>query len=59
MKKLSLLKLNDPKVLKEEELKKVKGGSCQSWACQCHGKDQETLDVDNLLETRDQQGYHG
>ena len=37
MKKLSLLKLNDPKVLEKEELKKVKGGNCSDMNCQCNG----------------------
>lgn len=56
MKKLSLLKLNDPKVLEKEELKKVKGGSCQAWLCNCTVK-QDVLEVDNELEERDKVGY--
>ena len=36
MKKLSLLKLNDSKNLQPDELKRIKGGSCSSWLCQCH-----------------------
>lgn len=56
MKKLSLLKLNDPKVLEKEELKKVKGGSCQSWLCGCTAN-QDVLWVDNELERRDKVGY--
>lgn len=61
MKKLSLLKLNDPKVLKEEELKKVKGGNCVAWSCECNVGWEEyqrgSMVVDNTLENRDQNGY--
>lgn len=57
MKKLSLLKLNDSKSLKTEDLKRIKGGSCQSWLCQCGGRDQNTQDVDDTLESRDRDGY--
>ena len=39
MKKLSLLKLQGFKSLKPEDLKRIKGGSCQSWLCQ------RTLDI--------------
>lgn len=56
MKKLSLLKLNDSKNLQPDELKRIKGGSCSSWLCQCHGN-QDNLDVDNTLEYRDKYGY--
>ena len=57
MKKLSLLKLNAQRILQKEEKKKIRGGNCQSWACQCHGKGQETLDVDYELQNNDKIGY--
>lgn len=49
MKKLSLLKLNDPKTLKEDELKKIKGGDCKSLLCQCISSN-DSLRVDNSDE---------
>ena len=61
MKKLSLLKLNDPKVLREEELRKVKGGNCLAWSCECNDGWADykngSLIVDNTLENRNQNGY--
>lgn len=56
MKKLSLLKLNDSKILQKNELKRIKGGSCSAWLCQCNnGLDAQV--VDNTLENRDRNGY--
>lgn len=57
MKKLSLLKLNDSKNLQPEELKRIKGGSCQSYTCQCYGAGQVTLNVDDQIEGYDRDGY--
>lgn len=57
MKKLSLLKLKNAKTLQPEALKKIRGGSCRSWACQCHGANQETQRVDDQLEANDYNGY--
>ena len=56
MKKLSLLKLQGFKSLKPEDLKRIKGGSCQAWLCQCSDT-QNAQNVDNTLEDRDKNGY--
>lgn len=60
MKKLSLLKLNDPKVLEKEELKKVKGGSCRDMDCECNGyfegKNGSAF-VNQTLDLNDNAGY--
>ena len=61
MKKLSLLKLNDPKVLEKEELKKVKGGNCSDMNCQCNGSFENgngSAFVDQTLDFRETAGYH-
>ena len=57
MKKLSLLKLERSEDLTSDELKRLKGGSCRAWQCQCHGKLDAVEDVDDVLEERDSQGY--
>ena len=60
MKKLSLLKLNDSKNLQPDELKRIKGGSCSAWLCQCHGSWSDgdgAQTVDNTLEYNDKYGY--
>lgn len=49
MKKLSLLKLNDPKTLKMDELKNIKGGDCKSLLCQCISSN-DSQKVDNRDE---------
>lgn len=60
MKKLSLLKLNEPKALKENELKVIKGGSCNSHKCTCTNKSEETssLNLDDEYERQDYAGYN-
>ncbi len=61
MKKLSLLKLNAQRILQKEEKKRIRGGNCQSWACQCTGDWENKKDgsaiVDNTLDNRDSNGY--
>ena len=45
----------------QEELRKVKGGNCLAWSCECNDGWADykngSLIVDNTLENRDQNGY--
>lgn len=58
MKKLSLLKLNEPKALKEDELKVIKGGNCSSQECRCAEEVVSSLSLDDALERQDYAGYN-
>lgn len=58
MKKLSLLKLNEPKALNEDELKVIKGGSCNSRECTCAEEVVSSLALDDALERQDYAGYN-
>lgn len=58
MKKLSLLKLNEPKALKEDELKVIKGGSCNSQLCPCAEEVVSSLALDDALERKDYAAYN-
>jgi len=57
MKKLKLIKVLRPNELKNDELSRIKGGSCQAWLCQCGMPNQVATDVDDTLEQRDRDGY--
>jgi natural product precursor len=56
MKKLKLIKLAKTEKVSPEELKRLRGGSCQAWLCQCHGSLSSQY-VDDVLEGRDRDGY--
>jgi natural product precursor len=57
MKKLKLIKLADAEKFSQEELKRLKGGSCQAWLCQCLLASLDAQSVDNQLEQQDRDGY--
>lgn len=57
MKKLKLTKVLRPNELKNNELQRIKGGSCRSWLCDCSNEQLDAQTVDNTLEDRDRDGY--
>jgi natural product precursor len=57
LKKLNLIRLSDAKSFSQEELKRLKGGGCQAWLCQCNLPTLSAQSVDDTLESRDRDGY--
>jgi natural product precursor len=59
MKKLSKLKLNQitQSTLDEKSLKRIVGGACTNYSCDCSNPNLDSCRVDATLDTRSECGY--